>query len=60
MLVIGGRTWVAENLRVRKYRNGDSIPYMPEAADRSLPGSNAYCVFGNAISVTDGHGLLYG
>ena len=59
-VVIGGRTWMAENLRVRKYRNGDSIPYMPEAADWSLPGSNAYCMFGNAILDPVEHGLLYG
>ncbi len=59
-VVIGGRTWMAENLRVRKYRNGDSIPYMPEAADWSLPGSNAYCMFGNAIPDPVEHGLLYG
>lgn len=59
-VVIGGRTWMAENLRVRKYRNGDSIPYMPAAADWSLPGSNAYCMFGNSIDSPAEHGLLYG
>lgn len=59
-VVIGGRTWMAENLRVRNYRNGDSIPYMPEAADWDLPGSNAFCMFGNAIPDPPEQGLLYG
>mgnify|MGYP003460707661 FL=1 len=59
-VVIGGQTWMAENLRVRKYRNGDSIPYMPEATDWSLPGSNAYCLYGNALPTIIEHGFLYG
>ncbi len=46
-IVIGTQTWMAENLRVVRYRNGDSIPLVTSnSAWKSLT-SNGYCNYKN-------------
>jgi uncharacterized protein (TIGR02145 family) len=39
---IGNQTWMAENLRTTKYRNGDPIPLIKDAGAWSNLGSGAY------------------
>jgi uncharacterized protein (TIGR02145 family) len=53
---IGDQWWMAENLKVTKFRNGDPIVNLADAAQWSSTQSPAYCLFeGNAASP----GLLY-
>lgn len=40
---IGNQTWMAENLRVTKYRNGDPITYVSGDTEWSNLSSEAYC-----------------
>lgn len=51
---IGAQTWMTENLKVQKYRNGDEIPYVPNSNWSSL-NSGAWCYFMNDPS----KGILY-
>lgn len=55
---IGNRTWMAENLRVTHYRNGDIIP---EVADTSWNGQKqgAYCYYNNDPKNNIPYGKLY-
>jgi uncharacterized protein (TIGR02145 family) len=46
-ITIGTQTWMAENLRTTRYRNGDTIPQVTgNAAWKSLS-SDAYCTYEN-------------
>ena len=56
---IGDQWWMAENLKVTHYRNGDEILYLPENADWENNTSGAYCIYGNNESNVDAYGLLY-
>jgi uncharacterized protein (TIGR02145 family) len=40
---IGDQVWMAENLRVTKYRNGTEIPYVTDMFEWSVLTSAAYC-----------------
>ncbi len=56
---IGDQWWMAENLKVTKYRNGDPIP---EIADDSLwmwGNIGGYCHVENNPSLTSTYGFLY-
>jgi len=44
---IGTQTWMAENLRTTKYRNGDPIPHVTDTAQWVDLTSGAYCYYGN-------------
>lgn len=68
-ITIGKHTWMAENLRVTRFRNGDKIPYIPQNKDwasddifvnddRNL-GLCAYNNNNNRDSIAK-YGLLYG
>ena len=46
-ITIGNQTWMAENLRTTKYRNGDNIPIIESKEDWILTTSGAYCWMGN-------------
>lgn len=59
-VVICGRTWMATNLRVRRFRNGDSIPHRQDAAEWVLPDKNEYALYNNDPALLPTHGLLYG
>ena len=57
---IGEHTWMAENLRVTKFRNGDVIPYLKNNWQN---GENlGFCVYDNIINEDSiaKHGILYG
>jgi uncharacterized protein (TIGR02145 family) len=56
---IGTRWWMAENLRVMHYRNGDAIPYVTDSqAWTGLP-SGAFCSYDNNTSYVSTYGQLY-
>jgi len=56
---IGGQTWMAENLKTSKFRNGDPIP---NEADQDLwyaLTTGAYCNYNNDINISATYGKLY-
>jgi uncharacterized protein (TIGR02145 family) len=57
---IGSQTWMADNLRTTKYRNGTSIPntFVNQGAWRSLT-SGAYCSYQNNTANDCPYGKLY-
>lgn len=54
---IGNQTWMAENLRTTKYRNGDSIPNVTSNSDWENLTSGAYSDFDNTVNSV--YGKLY-
>ena len=60
-VTIGTQTWMAENLRTTKYRNGEAIPNVKDATEWKNLKTAAFCDYGNtgskdSIAV---FGLLY-
>ncbi len=53
---IGNQTWMAENLRVTKYRDGTEIPKLFGAEEWQNTSSGAYCKYSNNV---DTYGNLY-
>lgn len=58
-VVIGTQTWMLENLKVKKYRNGDPIPNVTNALAWENLTTGAYCDYGNNSTVSNEYGLLY-
>jgi len=63
-VTIGTQTWMAENLKVTHYRNGDPIKYVTDNAEWALNyndfnGFSAYCWYNNDIANKDVYGALY-
>ncbi len=56
---IGNQMWMAENLRVTHYRNGDAIPNVEDDATWEDLTSGAYCWYGNDQSANEKYGALY-
>jgi len=48
---IGTQTWMAENLRTRIYRNGDSIPNVTDTAGWVHRATGAYCYYNNTKDI---------
>lgn len=57
-VTIGTQTWMVENLKVTKYRNGDPIPHVTDQLWFSLY-SGAYCDYDNNSNYADSYGRLY-
>jgi uncharacterized protein (TIGR02145 family) len=63
-VTIGTQVWMAENLKTKKFRNGDPIPFVTtynngDATWRSLT-TSAYCFFShNDIIIDNSYGNLY-
>ncbi|MCE9540906.1 MAG: fibrobacter succinogenes major paralogous domain-containing protein [Bacteroidetes bacterium] len=55
---IGTQVWMAENLKVTKYRNGEAIPNVLGIANDSLV-SGAWCYFENDSLFNIAYGKLY-
>ena len=53
---IGTQLWIAENLNVSKYRNGDEIPQVQDAAEWAALTTGAWCYYENK----DENGTIYG
>jgi uncharacterized protein (TIGR02145 family) len=56
---IGSQVWMAENLRVFHYRNGDAIPNVTVGVDWTALNSGAYCWYDNDQPANAKYGVLY-
>ncbi|MEI7830048.1 MAG: fibrobacter succinogenes major paralogous domain-containing protein [Prolixibacteraceae bacterium] len=56
---IGDQIWMAENLKVTKYRNGIAIPNVTVSTTWASLTSGAWCDFGNNTTVGATYGHLY-
>jgi uncharacterized protein (TIGR02145 family) len=56
---IGTQTWMSENLKTSKYRNGESISYVSDGTTWGGLTSGAYCWQNNDIATKDTYGALY-
>ena len=50
-IVIGTQTWMAENLRVTRYSNGDSVPNVTDTSKWMNLLDGAYCNYNNTSSL---------
>ncbi|MCU4177899.1 fibrobacter succinogenes major paralogous domain-containing protein, partial [Carboxylicivirga sp. N1Y90] len=57
----GDQTWMAENLRVTRYRNGDALPNVTANDEWSVLAMGAYCNYNNteALDTIATYGRLY-
>jgi len=58
-VTIKGKTWMAENLKVTRYRNGDAIPNVKDSASWSKLVTGAYCDYLNTPGISKVYGRLY-
>ena len=58
-IVIGTKVWMAENLKVTRYRNGVAIPNVTDATEWSNLTTGAYCNYGNNTGKAATYGRLY-
>jgi uncharacterized protein (TIGR02145 family) len=58
-VTIGNQTWMAENLKVTKYANGDKISNICDYDQWSDLKSGAYCEYNNKVSNAHIYGRLY-
>ncbi len=58
-VIIGDQEWMAENLRVSKYNNGDNIPTGLSDAQWSNTTSGAYSIYDNSSDMLEAYGALY-
>lgn len=58
-VTIGNQIWMAENLRVTRFRNGDTIPHIADAVAWSRAPAAAYCYYNNDTGKLNSYGLLY-
>ena len=56
---IGNQIWMAENLKVSHYRNGDAIPNVTDDTDWSNLTTGAYSEYDNNSANVDTYGRLY-
>jgi len=56
---IGDQIWLAENLKVTHYRNGEEIPYVKDMFNWGRQYSAAYCAYENEESHAETYGYLY-
>lgn len=59
VVTIGSQTWMAENLKVTHYRNGDAIPIVTGNSQWIDLSTGAYCWYNNDVSWKDAYGTLY-
>jgi uncharacterized protein (TIGR02145 family) len=58
-ITIGTQTWMAENLKVSKYRNGDPIPKVTDDTAWNNLTTGAYCDYNNTPNNSTTYGKLY-
>jgi len=56
---IGTQTWMAENLKVTRYSNGDTIPNVTNGTEWLNLTTGAYCDYENTASNSTVYGKLY-
>ncbi len=59
VVTIGDQTWMAENLDVERYRNGDPIPQVTDAAEWANLTTGAWCYYDNETSNGRVYGKMY-
>lgn len=57
--IFNGKTWMAENLKVTRYRNGEAIPNVKDSADWISLTTGAYCDYNNQPEISQVFGRLY-
>jgi len=58
-IVIGTQEWMAENLNVTHYRNGDAIPNVTDNTAWSGLSTGAFCDYNNDVNIVATYGRLY-
>lgn len=58
-ITIGSQTWLAENLSVVHYRNGDPVPNITDGNQWGLLTTGAYCDYNNNTANVTDYGRLY-
>jgi uncharacterized protein (TIGR02145 family) len=58
-VTIGSQTWMAENLKVSRYRNGDPIYYDTNGWTSFYSGTAAYCYYNDDTLNNSTYGKLY-
>jgi uncharacterized protein (TIGR02145 family) len=59
-VTIGTQVWMAENLKVTKYRDGTAIPNVTDGSAWAALTTGAYCIYNNnASNEVDTYGALY-
>ncbi|NQU68686.1 MAG: fibrobacter succinogenes major paralogous domain-containing protein [Candidatus Marinimicrobia bacterium] len=58
-VIIGDQEWMAENLKVTHYRNGDEIPNITNNSEWSSLSTGAYGIYNNDPTNTEVYGNLY-
>ena len=58
-IIIGTQEWMAENLKVTHYRDGEAIPTGHSNSEWSNLSTGAYCAYDNNESNADTYGYLY-
>jgi uncharacterized protein (TIGR02145 family) len=58
-VTIGTQVWMAENLKVTKYRNGDAIPNVTDNTQWQSLTTGAYCNYDNNATNANTYGRLY-
>jgi uncharacterized protein (TIGR02145 family) len=58
-IILGTQEWMAENLKVTHYRNGDLIPNITEGAQWNSLSTGAFCWYNNDVNWKDAYGGLY-
>jgi uncharacterized protein (TIGR02145 family) len=56
---IGSQCWMAQNLKVTHYRNGDPIPHVTDVGEWSGLSTGAYCDYDNDPANVETYGRLY-
>ena len=59
IITIGSQAWMAENLKVTHYRNGDPIPNVVEPGVWAGLSTGAYCEYDNDTAIASVYGRLY-
>ncbi len=59
VVMIGNQLWMAENLKVTHYRNGDPIPNVTDKADWKGLATGALCAYNNSEANAQMYGNLY-
>ena len=58
-ITVGGKVWMAENLKVTHYRNGNPISYAADSINWTEGTDGQYCYYDHDSSYVDTFGLLY-
>lgn len=58
-VTIGNQVWMAENLKVTHYRNGDPIPFVTDGGAWAGLATGAYCEYDNNVANVATYGRLY-